>query len=103
MRTIVLSTCGSRNEAEKIGRDLVRRRLAACVNIVPVSSCYRWKGRITLSREHLIIAKTRSEFFRKLKNRILALHSYELPELVSLRIHGGYEPYLKWMDKETRM
>jgi periplasmic divalent cation tolerance protein len=102
MHTTVLSTCGSRNEAERIARDLVGRRLAACVNIIPVSSYYRWKGRINADREYLIIAKTRSKIFAKLKRRILILDSYELPELLSLKIDGGYKKYLNWIDKETR-
>ena len=102
MHNVILSTCGSRSEAEKIARDLVERRLAACVNIMPVNSHYRWKGRITAGREYLIIAKSKSEVFAKLKKRILALHSYELPELLSLKVDGGLKKYLDWIDGETR-
>ncbi len=102
MHSIILSTCGTRSDAEKIARDLVKRRLAACVNIMPVSSFYRWKGRIDVGREYLIIAKSRSENFAKVKSRILAIHSYELPELLSLRVDHGYKKYLDWIDHETR-
>ena len=100
-RSIVLSTCGNVKEARKIGRDLVKNRLAACVNIVPVTSYYRWRGKLTMAHEYLLIIKTRSQVFRKLKQRILALHSYELPEIVSLRIDNGYKPYLAWIDRES--
>ena len=103
MRAVVLSTCGSRKEAEKIARDIVQRRLVACVNNMPVTSYYRWKGRIRADREYLILAKTRSELFARLKSRILALHTYQLPEIVSLRIDDGYRPYLEWIDKEVGM
>ena len=103
MRAVVLSTCGSRKEAEKIARDIVQRRLVACVNIMPVTSYYRWKGRIRADREYLILAKTRSELFARLKNRILSLHTYQLPEIVFLRIDDGYTPYLQWIDKEVCM
>jgi periplasmic divalent cation tolerance protein len=103
MRVVVLSTCGSRKEARKIARDILRRRLVACVNIMPVTSYYRWKGKITVDREYLILAKTRSEAFRKLKERILALHTYELPEIVSLKINEGNEEYLDWIDEEVRV
>jgi periplasmic divalent cation tolerance protein len=103
MRAVVLSTCGSKKEAEKIARDIVERRLVACVNIMPVTSYYRWKGRIRVDREYLIVAKTRSELFARLKSRILALHTYQLPEIVSLRIDDGYRPYLDWIDKEVCM
>jgi periplasmic divalent cation tolerance protein len=100
---IVLSTCGSMREARKIGHDLVKRRLAACVSILPVTSCYRWKNKIMSEREWLIVIKTKSEVFGTLKRRILALHSYELPEIVSLRIDDGLQPYLAWIDGEVRV
>jgi periplasmic divalent cation tolerance protein len=101
MHAIVLSTCGSRNEAEKIARDAVERRLAACVNIVPVISYYRWNGKIRVDREYLLMAKTRSEVFARLKRRILALHTYELPEILSLKVLGGHKQYLDWIDEEV--
>jgi periplasmic divalent cation tolerance protein len=101
MHTIVLSACGSRNEAEKIARDAVERRLAACVNIVPVTSYYRWNGKIRVDREYLLVAKTRSEIFARLKRRILALHTYELPEILSLKVLGGHKQYLDWIDQEV--
>ena len=99
-RTIVLSTCGTYREARKIARDLVQRRLAACVNVVNVNSFYRWKRRVVNEREWLLIMKTNSEVFSRLRRRILSLHSYELPELISLKIQGGSVPYLKWFDSE---
>jgi periplasmic divalent cation tolerance protein len=102
MHAVVLSTCGSRKEAQKIARDILQRRLVACVNVMPVTSYYRWKGKVRTDREYLILAKTRSEVIRKLKARILALHSYQLPEIVSLRIDHGYQRYLDWIDEEVR-
>lgn len=102
MRTVVLSTCGNRKIAAKIARDLVTRKLAACVNIMPVTSYYRWKGKIRIDREYLLIAKTKSEVFARLRDRILALHTYQLPEIVSLKITEGYKQYLDWMDNEVR-
>ena len=100
MHTIVLSSCGSRSEAQKIARDVVERKLAACVSLMPITSYYRWKGKIRADREYLLIAKTRSDAFPRLRRRILALHSYELPEILSLRVLGGHGPYLEWIDKE---
>jgi periplasmic divalent cation tolerance protein len=101
MYIVVISTCANRKEAERIARDVVEKRLAACVNILPVRSCYRWKGKIRDDREYLMIAKTRSDLFTKLKTRILTLHSYDLPEIVSLRIEGGYKKYLDWISDEV--
>jgi periplasmic divalent cation tolerance protein len=89
-------------EARKIAKDIVRRRLAACVNITQVFSYFRWKNKIQTEREYLLIIKTRSETFVRLKRRILDLHSYELPEIVIVRIAGGYGPYLEWIDREVR-
>jgi periplasmic divalent cation tolerance protein len=101
MHTVVISTCANRKEAEKIARDIVERRLAACVNILPVRSYYRWNGEMRVDREYLIIVKTRSELFTKLKSRILALHSYHLPEILSLKVEDGYQKYLDWIDNEV--
>ncbi|MGD0177913.1 MAG: divalent-cation tolerance protein CutA [Candidatus Bathyarchaeia archaeon] len=99
-RIIVLSTCGSTQEARLIARDLLERKLAACVNILQVSSCYRWKRKIVKEREWLMVIKTNSKIFPKVKQRILALHSYEVPEVVSLKIDRGSQPYLAWLDRE---
>jgi periplasmic divalent cation tolerance protein len=102
MHIVVVSTCANRKEAERIALDVVEKRFAACVNILPVRSCYRWKGKIRVDREYLMIAKTRSQLFTKLKTRILALHSYDLPEIVMLRIEGGHKKYLDWISDEVR-
>jgi len=102
MHTVVISTCANRKDAEKIARGIVDRRLAACVNILPIRSYYRWNGKIRVDSEYLIIAKTRSELFTKLKSRILALHGYHLPEIISLRVDSGYKKYLNWIDSEVR-
>ena len=102
MHTVVISTCANRKDAEKIARGIVDRRLAACVNILPIRSYYRWNGKIRVDSEYLIIAKTRSELFTKLKSRILALHGYHLPEIISLRVENGYKKYLNWIDNEVR-
>jgi len=99
---IVFSTCGTGREASRIARELVRTRLAACVNILPISSFYRWKGRIQNESERLLIIKTRSEIFAKVRARIVALNSYEVPEVVCLKISGGLPTYLRWIDDETR-
>ena len=70
------------------------------MNIVSVASCYRWRGKIVKEREWLLVIKTNSGAFSRLRQRILALHSYEVPEIVSLKIDRGSRPYLAWMDRE---
>lgn len=79
-----------------IAKDLLRMRFAACVNILQVVSFYRWRVKTKKGREWMI--RTNSKVFPKVKQRILALHSYEMPEVVSLKIDSGSRPYVAWMD-----
>jgi periplasmic divalent cation tolerance protein len=97
-KRIVLSTAGSRDEARKIARALVERRLAACVNIVaPVESVYRWQGEVENAQEWLLIIKTTAQAFSKVREAICELHSYDLPECVLLSIEDGSKTYLEWI------
>jgi periplasmic divalent cation tolerance protein len=98
-RVIALSTVGSAEDAERLARTLVERRLAACVNVVPgVVSHYRWKGELCRDEERLLVIKTRSERLDALRAALVELHPYELPELVAIEIGDGLEPYLGWLD-----
>ncbi|PYX60515.1 MAG: divalent-cation tolerance protein CutA [Acidobacteria bacterium] len=102
-KRIVLSTAGSEQEAHKIAHVLVKRRLAACVNIVPrVQSIYRWKGEIESAQEWLLLIKTRADKFPAVRDAIGELHSYEVPECVVLEIEDGSLPYLQWLEKATQ-
>lgn len=95
---LVLSAAGTREDAERIARALVEERLAACVNVVPgVVSVYRWKGAVTRDDELLLLIKTRGEKLDELRARLVALHPYELPEVIALPIAGGHAPYLDWI------
>ena len=100
---IVLTTSGSKAEAQKIARALVDRRLAACVNIVgPVESVYRWKGAVDTAEEYLCIVKTTAAASEQVAGAIRELHSYELPECVVLPIEAGSEAYLKWLGENVK-
>jgi periplasmic divalent cation tolerance protein len=95
---LALSTVGSAEDAERIARTLVERRLAACVNVVPgLVSIYRWEGRVERDEERLLVVKTRAERVEALREALVALHPYELPELVVLPVAGGHAPYLAWL------
>jgi periplasmic divalent cation tolerance protein len=101
-KRIVLSTAGSEQEAHKIAHTLVKRRLAACVNILPqVHSIYRWKGEIESAQEWLLLIKTRADKFPAVRDAIGELHSYEVPECIVLEIEDGSLPYLQWLEKAT--
>ncbi len=97
-KRIVLSTAGSEEEARKIARHLVEKQLAACVNIVPhIESIYRWQGKVESSREWLLVIKTSAERFASVHAAIAEVHSYDLPECVSLAIEDGSADYLEWI------
>lgn len=97
-KKIVLTTAGNKEEAQQIAWALVERKLAACVNIVSqVESIYRWKNEIESNPEYLLIIKTRSAAFERVRDAIKELSSYEQPECIQLAIDGGSEAYLKWI------
>jgi periplasmic divalent cation tolerance protein len=99
---VVFCTCGSEGEAEAIAAELVGQRLAACVNITaPVRSVYRWQGKIESGAEWMLIIKTTQDAFPTLSAVIQDLHSYEVPEIISLPITAGSPTYLKWMDENV--
>jgi len=95
---IVLTTTGLKETAEQLARQLVERRLAACVNIVgPIRSVYRWKEKLENEQEYLLLIKTTAARAVKLRTALKELHPYELPECVELAIEGGSEQYLAWL------
>ena len=99
-RVVALSTVGSAEDADRLARALVERRLAACVNVVPgVVSHYRWKGELQRDEERLLVIKTRAERIDALREALRELHPYELPELVAFEVSDGSEEYLKWLDE----
>jgi periplasmic divalent cation tolerance protein len=100
---VVLSTVAKAEDARRIAHALVERRLAACVNVVPgVRSVYRWKGRIEEDDERLLVIKTRRDRAEALRQALVALHPYELPEAIVLPVEAGHAPYLAWLDESTR-
>lgn len=96
---VVFCTCGSEGEAEQIASELVSQSLAVCVNITaPVRSVYRWQGKIESATEWMLIVKTSQHLFDELSAAILALHSYEVPEIIAVPLCAGSPAYLRWME-----
>jgi len=96
---VVLVTCGNRREAERIARAVVSERLAACVNLLeaPVRSIYRWKGKVEQAREFLLLIKTSRPRLPALREQIVQLHSYDVPEFIALPVVAGSPDYLTWL------
>ena len=96
--TVVVTTVGTEDEANRLARALVSRRHAACVNIMPVvRSVYRWKGKVSEDSEYLLIIKTAAEEYPAVEVAIQELHSYELPEILAFRVSDGEPGFLDWI------
>jgi periplasmic divalent cation tolerance protein len=99
---VVLVTCGSEEEALKIANSLVDAHLAACVNLIdPIRSIYRWEGKLWDEKEWLLIIKTQKQRFEALEKKVKSLHSYSVPEIISLPITEGSSAYLNWIKENT--
>src|SRR5512139_1092229 len=84
---VVITSVGTEQQAVEISEELVARRLATCVNIIPcLRSIYRWKGKICTDSEYLLMVKTREALFAAVGEAIRELHSYELPEILEFRV-----------------
>ena len=101
--TITFSTCKDLRQANRIARTLVKEKLAACVNIIPgIASIYAWKGKIEEGKEVLLVIKSRASLSTRLTARVKALHSYSVPEVVTIPISSGNPDYLRWVRESTR-
>ena len=101
-KRIVFSTAGSKEEAQKIARELVERELAACVNVTgPISSTYRWRGHVDTADEWLLIIKTSAVHFASVRDAIKQLHSYELPECIAVEVTDGSREYMEWITESV--
>jgi periplasmic divalent cation tolerance protein len=99
---VVLTTTETPEDAERIARRLVERELAACVQVLPpITSIYRWQGRIERATENLLLVKTRRELYAAVEAEIKANHSYQTPEIIALPVENGSADYLHWLAAAT--
>lgn len=100
---LVYMTAPDQEVARRIGQALLEQRLAACVNILPaVQSLYWWEGQIQHASEIVVLAKTAESLFEGLKACVLGLHPYEIPCIVALAIDHGHDPFLRWIEGQTK-
>jgi periplasmic divalent cation tolerance protein len=98
----VTTTLDDRAAAERLAQTLVEERLAACAQVSgPVTSTYRWKQDVTTATEWYCHLKTTKECFPALRERIIALHPAEVPEIIALSVFGGHAEYLQWVEDEV--
>lgn len=103
MYIVIFITCPDKKEADKIAGRLISEKLAACVNIVPkIESVFRWQGKVDRAGEVLLIIKSKRAKFPAIIKLAKSLHSYEVPEIISLPIIDGYKPYLRWLNDSLR-
>jgi len=99
--TVVISTTAA-IESKKIAKILVEEKLAACVNIFNVTSFYEWNNKLEEDAEDLLIIKTIKNNTADIVKRVKEIHSYDLPEIITLPITGGYREYLRWVEENCR-
>ena len=101
-KIIVFVTCESKEQAEKIAQAVVTEKLAACVNVLPgVRSCFVWEGKLTWADEVQLLIKTTRGRFDQLQDRIKAMHSYSVPEIVGLTIDDAFDKYIECIDESV--
>ena len=99
---VVLTTMGADGDAVALAQRLIDERLAACVNVLPpMTSIYRWHGKVETGREQQLVIKTTTARLPALEARLRALHPYEVPEFLVLRAAGGSDAYLAWLREST--
>jgi periplasmic divalent cation tolerance protein len=98
---IIISTYPNKNSITKIANELVKNKIAACVNITKISSIYSWQGKIKNTSEYLALFKTTQKNKKSLKEKIKATHPYKVPEIAEINITSINKSYLKWLVEST--
>jgi periplasmic divalent cation tolerance protein len=101
-QVIMTTTLDDADKAKELARQIVAARLAACVQLVPIHSVYRWKGAVEESPETLLVIKTRQDRADEVMQFIRKHHTYEVPEMTVMPLVGGWPEYLAWIDAESR-
>lgn len=97
---IVITTFADEANGQKIIDTLLAERLAACVQVIPIQSWYRWQGKVNCDTEKLVLIKTKRSLYAQVRDCILTYHAYELPEIIQVPIEDGFSGYLAWIRAE---
>ena len=100
--SITITTTADKDSAKTIAKFLVEKRLAACVQMLPIESVYLWQGKICDEGEIMLLIKSKTTLFGEIVSAIKENHSYEVPEIIQVPITDGLPDYLKWIDECTR-
>lgn len=99
--SLIYITGPTRKEAEKIANVFIEEKLATCVNIFPVESIYKWRGKIEKTKEFGMLVKTKTKLTKEIIKKVKEIHPYKTPCLISLLIESGNQEFLNWINKET--
>ena len=99
--SIIPTTAADQTQAQELATLLVEQRLAACVQMLPIHSCYSWEGQVVNEEEILLLIKTRSDLYEEVEAFIKDHHSYEVPEIIQIPVQQGFVPYLNWIITNT--
>ncbi|MEM5829457.1 MAG: divalent-cation tolerance protein CutA [Candidatus Aenigmatarchaeota archaeon] len=103
MGCVIFLTCPKERIAEKVAKDLLKKKLIACASVIPkIKSFYWWEGKIERNSEVLVMMKTEEKLFPLIEKEILKIHPYKIPEIICFRIEKGFEKYLKWIKEVVR-
>jgi len=98
----IFTTTKKKEDAGKIAKILVEKRLAGCIQILPVTSTYWWKGNVETEEEWLCLIKGKKALYKELEKTIMEIHPYEIPEIIAVPIIAGSDDYLKWLNNELK-
>ncbi|CAM5455247.1 divalent cation tolerance protein [Streptomyces spiroverticillatus] len=100
--TVLTTTADSEDKAGELADRVIGERLAACAQVYPVRSVYRWEGKVERAQEWRIDFKTRGDLIPELTARIAELHDYDTPEIIAVPVLAGSPAYLDWIGEQTR-
>ncbi len=99
---IVITTAGSKEEADSLSKELLNRKLAACIQVGEINSYYTWQDKTCIDKEFQLLIKSKAADFTEIEKLIRSRHSYDVPEIIQIPITNGSREYLDWVAKETR-